>query len=134
MSRRKGKATWSNVIVHSNGTTSVPFSTNSLTSDEYFTVDTERLSVVLGRSWRAHNDSSHKGRMHINIRTGNSKTGTFLLHRELFEAELQDTELEVDHILHWTDNRASSVEFVEKSENVRRGAAVYHRGRKNRST
>jgi hypothetical protein len=128
---KRGPVTMDNIIIHDNGSVSCPFSTNSYTEDEYFTIDIASLDHVLNKSWRVHNDHSSINCTHLNIRTGGN-SDTTLLHRLVFENELQG--LEVDHLLHFTDNRRASVEFVTKEENSRRGAAIYHRGHKNRRT
>lgn len=129
---RRGPVTMENIIIHKNGSVSCPFSTNSYTDDEYFTIDYINLSAVLGRSWRVHNDHASSGGVHYNIRTGNGVTGTILLHRLIHNTEAGH--LEVDHLLHFSDNRRASVDFVTKEENTRRGAAIYHKGYKNRKS
>ena len=128
---RRGKVTKDNSIFHANGSVSCPFSTNSHTDDEYFTIDSDLFYLVEGRSFRVMNDSAHKGTTHYVIATDFPKKGT-RLHWLLYHEQTIAIGLTTDHLLHWTDNRRASVEFIEMRENLKRGAAIYHAGRKTR--
>lgn len=115
-----------NVVILPNNTAICPISTNKHSEERYFTVDADRLYLILGKSWSVLNDSAHKGAVHLVLRAGyNGKAK--LLHRVLFADELDGTDLTVDHLLHWTDNRRISVDLVTMSENARRGKAIYNR-------
>jgi len=130
--RKRGKVTRENSIFHKNGSVSCPISSNKYTEDEYFTIDQDKFHLVEGRSWSVLNDSSHKGGVHYNIRS-KLHGKTECLHWVLYRKETLDVGLTTDHILHWTDQRRCSVEFISMHENLRRGAALYHKGRKFRS-
>lgn len=140
---RRGPVTRTNSIFHKDGYVTCPFSTNSWTDDEYFTIDSKQFYLVEGRCWRVHNDQATRGRVHLNIRTElrSQDNGiytqvahgrTALLHILLFYAETVAVGLTTDHLLHFTDNRKSSVDFIPQPENTGRGAALFHKGRKNR--
>lgn len=125
---KRGPVTRINSIFHENGSVSCPFSTNSLTEDEYFTIDTADFDKVVGRSWYVHNNRQP------DIRTSYKpeldpprESDCTLLHQLLFREDTVDVALQTDHVLHWTDNRRSSVEFVTPAENKRRGPALYHK-------
>lgn len=132
--RRRGPVTIENSIFHGDGSVSCPISTNKWTRDEYFTIDADSFPLVVGRTWYVNNTRISHGDLHFDIRTGkresdpNYATGTrdTLLHQLLHWGEANAVDLEVDHVLHWTDNRRCSVEFVTRAENVRRGRALYH--------
>jgi hypothetical protein len=123
------KVTLDNVIILPNNTAICPISTNKHSKEKHFTIDADKLHLVLGRSWSVLNDSGHKGATHLVLRAKISGKAQ-LLHRILFENELQGTELTVDHLLHWTDNRRVSVDLVSMEENASRGKAVYNPSRR----
>lgn len=121
-----------NVVILPNNTAICPISTNKHSEERYFTVDADKLHLILGKSWSVLNDSAHKGTVHLVLRASyNGKAK--LLHRILFADELdKQADLTVDHLLHWTDNRRISVDLVTMSENARRGKAIYNRSTKKR--
>lgn len=129
--RRRGPVTTSNSIFSSGGSVLCPFSTNSLTQEEYFLVDVDKFPLVEGRSWYVMNTRSHVGDTHLVIVTNNPKPGT-RLHWLLYEKETIQVGLSTDHLYHWTDCRRASVEFVPIQLNQSRGAAAFHSGRKKR--
>ena len=128
---RKGPVTKENAIFSKHGSVLCPFSTNSLTEEEYFLIDADMFKHVEGRSWYVMNTRSHVGETHLTIVSNSPKRGS-RLHWVLYQEETLDVGLSTDHLYHWTDNRRDSVEFVPLSENQSRGAAAYHSGRKNR--
>lgn len=135
--RGRGPVTTDNIIVQGDGTIAVPFSTNSHTGDEYFLIDADKLMLVIGRCFYAHNDDAYKKvpSKHYSIRSDSyrSEYGTPLVARVLHMENILPDDLTVDHCFHWTDCRRVSLDFVPAPENSRRGAAVYHRGRRKRT-
>lgn len=123
------RVTLQNIIMLPNNTAICPISTNRHTADRHFTIDADRLHLVLNRSWSVLNDCSHKKGQHLVIRS-NKGGKVELLHRVLFAEELKGTSLTVDHLLHWTDNRRVSVDLVTMEENTRRGRAIYNPSRR----
>lgn len=123
------RVTLDNVIILPNNTAICPISTNKHSPERHFTIDADKLYLILGKSWSVLNDSSHRGAVHLVLRSGYGGK-VKLLHRVLFADELDGTDLTVDHLLHWTDNRRVSVDFVPMRENARRGKAVYNPSRR----
>lgn len=153
--RKRGPVTRQNSIFnYEAGTVACPLSTNSWTDDEYFTIDIEKFELVEGMWWCVNNVGSTLGTENYRIigttprdlvpesklkfakKFGsNHDDGSrvrFYLYQLIFGEEANALGLVVDHILHWTDNRRSSVDFVTPPENSRRGAALFHHGKRNR--
>lgn len=141
--KNRGPVTRNNSIFHDNGTVSCPISTNSWSSDQFFTIDASKFSLVEGLYWhtkpqRANGDTVLRMRAWINKEecpvsgqkgSNPNKTGAYL-HQLLFHVECPSDQV-VDHIFHWTDNRRASVQFVTREENTRLGAALFHHGKRN---
>ncbi len=104
-----------------------PISTNKWTDDEFFIIDIPNFSLVEGRCWSVNNDMSHLGKNHYSLRAGVDGKPV-KLHTHLFREESVISGLQVDHLLHWTDNRRSAVDFVTHEENASRGPALLHEG------
>lgn len=145
--RLRGPVTRENSIFnYEAGTVACPISTNKFTDDEYFTIDIRKFSRVEGQHWHVkpqqkNGDTVFRLRTWLSIAdspvTGQvdiprNRTGVYL-HQLVFHDEVPDA-MVVDHELHWTDNRRASVDFVTNAENVRRGAALFHHGKRNRRT
>lgn len=129
---RRGPVTREQLIYQGDGSVAVPFSTNRWTRDEYFLVDADYVPLIVGNYFYVNNDDVYsRERNHFSVRctAWRREFGTDLVARILHQP---GDSLTVDHCYHWTDNRRASVEVVTISENVRRGAALYHSGRKNR--
>lgn len=143
--RRRGPVTRNNSVFNLKaGTVACPLSTNKWTEDEYFTIDIEKFEEVEGRTWysvitgRVRGDNAEDG-CRYDVRTrrrssdkNQSKCHDSILHHVLFWEEANAIGLEVDHVLHWTDNRRSSVQFIPPALNKKLGAALFHHGKKNR--
>lgn len=129
--RRRGPVTRANSIFHENGSVSCPLSTNRWSNDAYYTIDASMFHLVEGRCWYVQRTNQFQS--HTDIRSRCPETGKLLLlHQVLYGGEANARGYVVDHLLHWTDNRRQSVEFVTQQENIRRGGAIYHPGRQHR--
>lgn len=137
--RRRGPVTKENSIFnYKEGYVACPISTNKWTDDEYFTIDILEFPKAEGRFFCVVNDSSHDSNTHYVLHT-RKKKGDYInkgsmtcLHWLLFYDDSIAKGLTTDHLLHWTDNRSGSVQFISMAENASFGAALFHKGHKNR--
>lgn len=123
--RRRGPVTRDTSVFHSGGSVSCRISTNKWTADEYFTVSENHFRKLEGKHVWVNNSHAHLGGTHYQLQTKHGGK-TVLLHSYLYPEESVGSGLTVDHVLHWTDNRPESVEFVTRETNSSRGAALFH--------